>query len=104
MKLDLILQFFCSSVPGVFLDSPADFTVDATEIDKNGNGKVRAVVSSPSGAKAELPIENHKDGTYSGSYMPLEQGKLPFHHIFRYCHFKHISFCFEHTSPDCKYV
>lgn len=59
---------------GVFLDSPADFTVDAAAIDKNGNGKVRAIVSSPSGAKAELPIENHKDGTYSGSYMPLEQG------------------------------
>lgn len=58
----------------VFLDSPADFTVDAAAIDKNGNGKVRAIVSSPSGAKAELPIENHKDGTYSGSYMPLEQG------------------------------
>lgn len=63
---------------GVFLDSPADFTVDAAAIDKNGNGKVRAIVSSPSGAKAELPIENHKDGTYSGSYMPLEQGKSDF--------------------------
>uniref|UniRef100_A0A0L8H0B8 Calponin-homology (CH) domain-containing protein n=1 Tax=Octopus bimaculoides TaxID=37653 RepID=A0A0L8H0B8_OCTBM len=58
----------------VFLDAPANFTVDATPVTKNGDGKVRAVVTSPSGAKAELPIDNKKNGIYTGSYMPIEQG------------------------------
>ncbi|XP_036366037.1 filamin-A isoform X2 [Octopus sinensis] len=59
---------------GVFLDAPANFTVDATPVTTNGDGKVRAVVTSPSGAKAELPIDNKKNGIYTGSYMPIEQG------------------------------
>lgn len=84
------------------MDAPANFTVDATPVTTNGDGKVRAVVTTPSGAKAELPIDNKKNGIYTGSYMPIEQGNL---HLFwltlpKYSEQKFLNCQFYKTNPE----
>lgn len=62
--------------PGVFLDSPTGFTVDAKSVAPTGEGKVRAIVTSPSGQRTESLVKNNKDGTYDVLYTPYEQGRL----------------------------
>ncbi|KAL4226921.1 hypothetical protein ACF0H5_014899 [Mactra antiquata] len=60
--------------PGVFLDSPTGFTVDAKSVAPTGEGKVRAIVTSPSGTRTESLVKNNEDGTYDVLYTPYEQG------------------------------
>ncbi|XP_053377764.1 filamin-A-like isoform X5 [Mercenaria mercenaria] len=60
--------------PGVFLDSPTGFTVDAKSVAPKGEGKVRAIVTSPSGQRTESLVKNNDDGTYDVLYTPYEQG------------------------------
>ena len=60
---------------GVFLDSPTGFTVDAKSIAPKGEGKVRAIVTSPSGQRTESLVKNNNDGTYDVLYTPYEQGR-----------------------------
>ncbi|KAL3851735.1 hypothetical protein ACJMK2_015452 [Sinanodonta woodiana] len=59
---------------GVFIESPNVFTVDAKSVSPTGEGKVRAVVTSPSGQRTESIIQNKEDGTYDVMYTPYEQG------------------------------
>jgi filamin len=66
---------------GVFLDSPTGFTVDAKSVAPTGDGKVRAIVTSPSGQRTESLVKNNNDGTYDVLYTPYEQGML-------YCSYK----------------
>ncbi|XP_052286873.1 filamin-A-like isoform X5 [Dreissena polymorpha] len=58
----------------VFLESPTGFTVDAKSVTPVGEGKVRAIVTSPSGQRTESLVKNNKDGTYDVLYTPYEQG------------------------------
>jgi len=60
---------------GVFLDSPTGFTVDAKSVTPVGEGKVRAIVTSPSGQRTESLVKDNKDGTYDVLYTPYEQGR-----------------------------
>lgn len=64
----------CFYFPGVFLDSPTGFTVDAKSVAPTGEGKVRAIVTSPSGQRTESLVKNNNDGTYDVLYTPYEQG------------------------------
>lgn len=66
----IILHFL-----GVFLDSATNFTVDAKSVTPRGKGKVRAVITNPSGAKSEGIVTNNMDGTYDVAYTPHEQGQ-----------------------------
>ena len=59
---------------GVFLDCPNEFTVDARSVSPNAQGKVRAIVTSPSGQKNDTLVKNNGDGTYNVLYTPFEQG------------------------------
>ena len=63
---------------GVFLDSPTGFTVDAKSVTPEGAGKVRAIVTSPSGQRTESLVKNKGDGTYDVLYTPYEQGIVLF--------------------------
>lgn len=60
---------------GVFLDSTTDFTVDARSVTPNGKGKVRAVITNPSGTKNDTNVTNNLDGTYGVTYTPYEKGR-----------------------------
>lgn len=59
---------------GVFLESTTDFTVDVRSVLPRGSGKVKGFVTSPSGTKTEVLVNNNGDGTYKCMYTPLEQG------------------------------
>ena len=60
---------------GVFLDSTTDFTVDARSVTPTCAGKVRAVITNPSGTKNDTMVTPNGDGTYHVTYAPFEQGK-----------------------------
>jgi len=60
--------------PGVFLESVTEFTVDAKSVQPKGDGKIKAILTTPSGALTEAQIIDNKDGTYTGLYTPFEQG------------------------------
>ncbi|BFZ08117.1 hypothetical protein BsWGS_11156 [Bradybaena similaris] len=59
---------------GVFLDCPNEFTVDARSVSPNAQGKVKAIVTSPSGQRNDTLVKNNGDGTYNVLYTPFEQG------------------------------
>jgi filamin len=59
---------------GVFLESPNEFTVDARSVSTTADGKVKAIVTSPSGKRTETLVKNKGDGTYSVLYTPIEEG------------------------------
>jgi len=61
-------------VVDVFLDSTTDFTVDASSVAPNGEGKVRAIITNPSGTKNDTMVSNNEDGTYKVAYAPYEEG------------------------------
>lgn len=69
------LNFDWCSISDVFLESPTGFTVDAKSVTPVGEGKVRAIVTSPSGQRTESLVKNNKDGTYDVLYTPYEQGE-----------------------------
>ena len=56
------------------MDSPNGFTVDAKSVTPNGEGKVRAIVTSPTGQRIESLVHNNEDGTYDVLYTPYDQG------------------------------
>ncbi|XP_067932451.1 filamin-A-like isoform X2 [Watersipora subatra] len=58
----------------VFIDSSTDFLIDASSVTPDGEGKVRAVVTSPSGAKNDTKVTNNGDGTYRVAYAPYQEG------------------------------
>ena len=60
---------------GAFLDSMTEFTVDARSVTRNGEGKVKVVVTSPSGIRTEALVSNKHDGTYTVDYSVFEEGK-----------------------------
>ncbi|CAG5133090.1 unnamed protein product, partial [Candidula unifasciata] len=60
--------------PRVFLDCPNEFTVDARSVSPNAQGKVKAIVTSPSGQRTDTLVKNNGDGTYIVLYTPFEQG------------------------------
>ena len=59
----------------VFLNSTTDFTVDASSVTPDGEGCVRAIVTSPCGAKNGTRVTNNRDGTYQVAYAPNEEGE-----------------------------
>jgi len=40
----------------VFMDSTTDFTVDASSVSPSGDGKVKAIITGPSGTKSESSL------------------------------------------------
>ena len=61
----------------VFAESSAEFTVDARSVTSKGEGKVVAVLNTPSGARTSTLVKNKGDGTYDVSYTPMNEGMLP---------------------------
>lgn len=61
---------------GVFLDCPNEFTVDARSVSPKAQGKVKAIVTSPSGQRNDTLVKNNGDGTYNVLYTPFEPGKF----------------------------
>ncbi|CAH1264973.1 FLNC [Branchiostoma lanceolatum] len=59
----------------MFVDAPTDFTIDAKSVSKRGGDNVRCVVQNPSGAKTEAAVKDNRDGTYTASYTPFEEGR-----------------------------
>uniref|UniRef100_A0A0B7BJW7 Calponin-homology (CH) domain-containing protein n=1 Tax=Arion vulgaris TaxID=1028688 RepID=A0A0B7BJW7_9EUPU len=60
--------------PSVFLDCPNEFTVDARSVSPTAQGKVKAIVTSPSGKRSDTLVKNNGDGTYNVLYTPFEKG------------------------------
>lgn len=75
----------------MFIDSTTDFTVDAASVSPVGEGKLRAIITSPSGTKNDTMVTNNGDGTYNVAYAPYEEGKSLI--IYMYVQF---------TSGKCK--
>lgn len=67
-------HYFYIIQTGVFLDCPNEFTVDARSVSPNAQGKVKAIVTSPSGQRNDTLVKNNGDGTYNVLYTPFEQG------------------------------
>ncbi|OON22312.1 Filamin/ABP280 repeat protein [Opisthorchis viverrini] len=59
---------------GVYKASYVKFTVDASEIDKVGEGVISAILTAPDGERLACQTTNNNDGTYTCSYTPLEEG------------------------------
>ncbi|KAK7101856.1 filamin-A-like isoform X2 [Littorina saxatilis] len=59
---------------GVFIEAPTEFTVDARAVTPNGEGKVEAILTTPTGRRMQTVVDNKKDGTYPVLYTPTEQG------------------------------
>ncbi|KAF6019536.1 FLNB [Bugula neritina] len=60
--------------PDVFMDSTTDFTVDASSVSPSGDGKVKAIITGPSGTKSESLVKDNDDGTYKVAFSPFEEG------------------------------
>ncbi|KAK7101853.1 hypothetical protein V1264_020173 [Littorina saxatilis] len=60
--------------PSVFIEAPTEFTVDARAVTPNGEGKVEAILTTPTGRRMQTVVDNKKDGTYPVLYTPTEQG------------------------------
>ncbi|KAK6175820.1 hypothetical protein SNE40_014207 [Patella caerulea] len=56
------------------MESPTEFTVDAKSVPPVGAGKVRAILTDPTGQKFESPVTNNNDGTYKVAYTAFAQG------------------------------
>ena len=78
----------------VFLDSPAEFTVDTRAVPKkpgDGPGKVSCLVNNPSGSRSEPVITTQPDGQHRVVYTPFEEGmqmrnfSLQFRLFKKYC-------------------
>ncbi len=63
------------SVQGNFIQSPTEFTVDASAITSTGSGKVNCELTGPSGKRHLCPVLNNGDGTYTVQYVPNEPGE-----------------------------
>lgn len=59
---------------GNFIQSPTDFTVDASALTNTGIGKVACELTGPSGKRHLCPVLNNGDGTYTVQYVPNEVG------------------------------
>lgn len=68
----------------MFIDSTTDFTVDAASVSPVGEGKLRAIITSPSGTKNDTMVTNNGDGTYNVAYAPYEEGKSLIIHVCTY--------------------
>ncbi|XP_048239132.1 filamin-A-like isoform X3 [Haliotis rufescens] len=64
------------SPDGVFIESPTEFTVDAKSVSPVGQGKVRAILTNPSGTLNDTAVRNNGDGTYNVQYTPFEEGPV----------------------------
>ncbi|CAH1264955.1 FLNC [Branchiostoma lanceolatum] len=69
------IRCYGPGVEGMFVDAPTDFTIDAKSVSKRGGDNVRCVVQNPSGAKTEAAVKDNRDGTYTASYTPFEEGR-----------------------------
>ncbi|XP_076447622.1 filamin-A-like isoform X2 [Babylonia areolata] len=58
----------------VFMEAPSEFVVDASALDPKGKGEVQAIMTTPSGRKLQMIVDNKKDGTYPVLYTPTEEG------------------------------
>ena len=68
-------QFTCMiDLSGVFTESPTHFVVNAQSVMPNGNGRVDAILTTPTGNKIQTLVGNNDDGTYNVLYTPMEQG------------------------------
>lgn len=56
------------------MDSTTDFTVDARSVTPSSAGKVRTIITNPSGTKNDTLVTPNGDGTYHVSYAPSEKG------------------------------
>ena len=52
----------------MFVDSPADITVDARAVQNKSDVPVECIVTSPSGKKTEAFVQPVGDGTYKVEY------------------------------------
>lgn len=59
--------------------------MDAKSVSPTAQGKVKAVVTSPSGQRTDTLVKNNGDGTYSVLYTLFEEGLFPFLFMFSKC-------------------
>lgn len=62
----------------MFVESPAEFTVDSRAVPKKPGeapGKVSAIVTNPSGTRMEPVVTQLPDGQQRVAYTPFEEGK-----------------------------
>ncbi|XP_078597394.1 filamin-C-like isoform X5 [Branchiostoma floridae x Branchiostoma japonicum] len=69
------IRCYGPGVEGMFVDAPTEFTIDAKSVSRRGGDNVRCVVQNPSGAKTEAAVKDNRDGTYTASYTPFEEGR-----------------------------
>ncbi|KAF7233232.1 hypothetical protein EG68_08612 [Paragonimus skrjabini miyazakii] len=76
LKTDEVRTFGLGVQPddGVFKASYVKFTVDASAIDRLGEGTVSAILTAPDEERLACQTVNKGDGTYVCSYTPLEEG------------------------------
>ena len=60
----------------MFIEAATEFTVDARSVTANGEGKVEALLTTPTNRRIQTRVSNKKDGTYSVLYTPMEQGNI----------------------------
>ncbi|XP_043200377.1 filamin-A-like isoform X2 [Amphibalanus amphitrite] len=60
---------------GVFVDSPADVTLDARSVAGCEEGRVTCLITNPSGDTTPSYVESGRDGTFQISYTPFEEGR-----------------------------
>ena len=68
------MTLYCWLFAGVFIEAPTEFTVDARSVTPNGEGKVEAILTTPTNRRIQTLVSNNKDGTYPVLYTPMEQG------------------------------
>ncbi|XP_043200380.1 filamin-A-like isoform X4 [Amphibalanus amphitrite] len=61
--------------PSVFVDSPADVTLDARSVAGCEEGRVTCLITNPSGDTTPSYVESGRDGTFQISYTPFEEGR-----------------------------
>ncbi|XP_078677456.1 filamin-C-like isoform X45 [Branchiostoma floridae x Branchiostoma belcheri] len=69
------IRCYGPGVEGMFVDAPTEFTIDAKSVSRRGGDNVRCVVQNPTGAKTEAAVKDNRDGTYTASYTPYEEGR-----------------------------
>ena len=59
----------------MFVDSPADVTLDARSVAGCEEGRVTCLITNPSGDTTPSYVESGRDGTFQISYTPFEEGE-----------------------------
>lgn len=60
----------------VFTESPVEFSVDLSSVPGDHAGKLKAIITAPSGDKMEAVVIDRPDGSSSCLFSLVEEGKV----------------------------